>query len=416
MLAAVESGVIDLVGTARPGIADPFLPTKIAEGRSDEIRECIGCNICVSRYEQHASIICTQNATIGEEYRRGWHPEIFTRATNAENDVLIVGAGPAGMECARVLGARGMRRIHLVDAEKEMGGHLSWVSRLPGLGEWAWVTDYRKIQIEKLKNVEFIPRTRLGAAEIREYGAEIVVIASGAAWVGDGVGNANDEPIPGADASLPHVLTPEQIMVEEKPIPGERVLIYDTEGYFMGPSLAEKLARDGKQVTLVTSYAEVGPYMFYTLEGVRMNRLLHSLGVTLVPHHEVETITPGSITGHRIYAEQCPVSWSADAVVLCTMRASHVTLYRELEADPEALRAEGIRGLYRIGDCVVPRVIAESVFDGHRLGREIDSDEPAVPLPFIRERRVLGKSDEQYDAVARGRCEGYVVSSVTGRG
>jgi hypothetical protein len=64
---------------ARPH-ADPFLPTKIAEGRTDEIRERIGRNICVSRYEQHTSIICTQNPTIGEEYRRGWHPERFSLA------------------------------------------------------------------------------------------------------------------------------------------------------------------------------------------------------------------------------------------------------------------------------------------------------------------------------------------------
>jgi dimethylamine/trimethylamine dehydrogenase len=411
MVKAIESGVIDLIGNARPGIADPFLPNKIAAGRTADIRECIGCNICVSRYEQHASIICTQNATIGEEYRRGWHPERFSRARNADNDVLIVGAGPAGMECARVLGERGLRRIHLVDEHPEMGGHLNWVSKLPGLGEWAWVVDYRKVQLDKLKNVEFIPKTHLDAAAIRDYGAEIVIVANGSDWVADGLGNVHDEPLPGTKDHPTYVLTPEQIMVEGREVPGERVLIYDTEGYFMGPSLAEKLAREGKQVTFVTSYSEVGPYMFYTLEGVRMNRLLHSLGVELVTHHVLSGIAPGTVSGERIYAEGQPLSWAADAVVLCTMRASRAALYRQLEADRPALRSEGVEALYRIGDCVVPRVVAECVFDGHRLAREIDEANPAVPLPFIRERRVLGKLDRDYDAVVGERGINHTVSS-----
>jgi dimethylamine/trimethylamine dehydrogenase len=411
MLAAVESGVIDLIGMARPGIADPFLPAKIDEGRTDEIRECIGCNICVSRYEQHTSIICTQNATIGEEYRRGWHPERFSTAKNRENDVLIVGAGPAGMECALVLARRGMRRVHLVDAEREMGGAVSWISRLPGLGEWGWVTDHRRIQLEKQRNVEFIGRTRLAARDVLDYGADLVVIANGSRWVGDGFNGTTHEVIAGADASLPWQLTPEQIMVEGKAIPGERVLVYDTDGYYMGASLAEKLARQGKQVTLVTSMAEVAPYMVYTLENHRQVRLLHRLGVTTVPAHVITALEPGRAIGYRTYAEWEPVTWEADAVVLVTMRRSDEDLFRELEADPDALAAAGIGGLYRIGDCVVPRLIADAVFDGHRLAREIDEANPAVPLPFIRERRTLTWTDADFDAVVTDRGLGWPVSS-----
>jgi dimethylamine/trimethylamine dehydrogenase len=411
MLEAVESGAIDIIGMARPGIADPFLPTKIAEGRTDDIRECIGCNICVSRYEQHTSIICTQNATIGEEYRRGWHPERFSLARNREADVLVVGAGPAGMECATVLGKRAMRRVHLVDREKEMGGALNWVSRLPGLGEWAWVTDHRRIQIEKQKNIEFIPNTALSAKDVLEYGADIVIVAAGSRWVGNGFNGATHETIPGADALLPHILTPEQIMVEGKPVPGERVLVYDTDGYYMGASLAEKLAREGKQVTYVTSMVEVAPFMVYTLENHRQCRLLHELGVRTIPAHVITAIEEGRVTGYRTYEEWKPVTWEADAIVLVTMRASEDTLYRQLEADPEALAREGIRGLYRIGDCVVPRNIADAVFDGHRLAREIDEANPAVPLPFIRERRTLTFTDADFDRVVTDRGIDWPVSS-----
>ena len=113
MVDAINSGQCDIIGAARPSIADPFLPNKISEGRLDDIRECIGCNMCVSSMQQQALLWCTQNATIGEEYRRGWHPEKFTEAKEKKS-VLVVGAGPAGMECAVVLGKRGYD-VHLVD-------------------------------------------------------------------------------------------------------------------------------------------------------------------------------------------------------------------------------------------------------------------------------------------------------------
>ena len=103
MVALIRAGALDIIGAARPSIADPFLPTKISEGRIEDIRECIGCNICVSKFQQGGQIMCTQNVTIGEEYRRGWHPEKFTQ-TSKPCSVLVVGGGPAGMECARILG------------------------------------------------------------------------------------------------------------------------------------------------------------------------------------------------------------------------------------------------------------------------------------------------------------------------
>ncbi len=132
----VRSGALDLIGAARPSIADPFLPDKVSRGAYGEIRECIGCNVCIMKSEHGHHIGCTQNATAGEEYRRGWHPERFSRAANADLDVLVVGAGPAGMECAITLAKRGMHQVHLVDAASEVGGCMRWIPRLPGLGEW----------------------------------------------------------------------------------------------------------------------------------------------------------------------------------------------------------------------------------------------------------------------------------------
>ncbi len=138
MVEILDKGYYDIIGATRASIADPFLPKKIEEGRLDDIRECIGCNMCVSRWELAGPhIICTQNATAMEEYRRDWHPE---RVVAAENpcSVLVVGAGPAGLECARVLGMRG-HDVHLREAGAELGGHLKDVMRYPGLSEWGRV-------------------------------------------------------------------------------------------------------------------------------------------------------------------------------------------------------------------------------------------------------------------------------------
>src|SRR3954452_6796951 len=139
MAEIVRSGAWDLIGAARPSIADPFLPVKIDEGRVDEIRECIGCNVCISKADSRRHLGCTQNATAGEEFRRGWHPERFQPAGNAGSEVLIVGGGPAGMECAVVLAKRGFGRVRLVERGPMMGGHLALVTRLPGFGEWGRV-------------------------------------------------------------------------------------------------------------------------------------------------------------------------------------------------------------------------------------------------------------------------------------
>ena len=387
MAEIVRSGAWDLIGAARPSIADPFLPKKIEEGLYGEIRECIGCNVCIMKAEWGNHIGCTQNATAGEEYRRGWHPEKFEPAANADNDALVVGAGPAGMECAIVLGKRGFRRVHLVDAAPEIGGVMRWVPELPGLGEWGRFVNWRAVQLEKLKNVEVITATELSAQGIREYGAEIVILATGARWATDGLNALTHEPISGADAVLPNILTPEQIMLEGKAVPGKRVVVYDAEGYFTAAGLAERLAGEGYDVELATCLERIAPVTDETLEGPMLRQHLHDVGIRQRAGFLASEIADGVVRGTDEFGE--PLELEADAVVLVTQRLSNEALYLELAQEPDALRAEGIEALYRIGDCVAPRIIAEAAFDGHRLAREIDCEDPAMPLPYTRERIVL---------------------------
>ena len=383
----IRSGVIDLIGAARPSISDPFLPRKIEEGRYDEIRECIGCNVCVSRAESGNHLGCTQNATAGEEYRRGWHPERFEQVHEPDRDVLVIGAGPAGMECAIVLAKRGLRRVHLVDAEQEIGGIMRWIPQLPGLGEWARVVNWRRIQLAKLGNVEVLTGLALDAEAIHTYGAEIVVFATGSHWAGDGLNATTHESIPGADSTLPSVLTPEQVMTEGKRPPGNRVVVYDGEGYFVASGVAELLALEGYAVELVTPFDVIAPVTDETLEGSLLRRRLHDAGITMRRNLIVTGITPGRVSCEAEFGEQLELE--ADGIVLVTQRRSNDALYHALR-DDERTAAEGIEAIYRVGDCVAPRMIAECIFDGHRLAREIESADPAIPLPFKRERMLVG--------------------------
>jgi dimethylamine/trimethylamine dehydrogenase len=392
----IRTGQCDVISLVRPGIADPFLPRKIEEGRLDDIRECIGCNICISRFEiGGAPLICTQNATAAEEYRRGWHPEKFSKAKNHQNDVLVIGSGPAGMECARVLGERGMRRVHLVEAEKEIGGHVRDVSALPTLGEWGRVINYRQIQLKKLKNVEVITGKRLTKDDVLDYGAEIVVVATGSSWSPIGQsGVTMNLPIKGVDArAQSHVLTPEQLFAG-KPV-GKSVVVYDLDGYFMAISIAETLVTQGHDVTLVSFFNSAGPYMYYTLEQPRTVRKLLRLGIKLVYNSAISKIEPGAVTIADVWSD-VEQTLKADSTVLVTQRFPEESLYLALKENPAALEQAGIKAVYRAGDCAVPGYIADAVFEGHRLAREIDSPNPESPLPFIRERRIINSTEADY--------------------
>ena len=142
MVSQIRRGIQDFIGAARPSIADPFLPAKIRDGRADEIRECIGCNICRAANNEAAHLRCTQNPTIAEEWRRGWHPERIAAFPRREK-ALVVGAGPAGLEAALSLGRRGLE-VTLAERAPKLGGRLLHESALPGLATWIRVRDWRQ--------------------------------------------------------------------------------------------------------------------------------------------------------------------------------------------------------------------------------------------------------------------------------
>jgi dimethylamine/trimethylamine dehydrogenase len=176
-------------------------------------------------------------------------------------------------------------------------------------------------------------------------------------------------------------------MLAGKRPPGKRVVVHDGEGYYAGPGIAELLAAEGFDVELVTLLEHVASAADETLEGPLLRQHLHDAGVRQRAGSTIAAIEPGGVRG----ADELgvPFELEADGVVLATQRLSNEALYLELREDEEALRAEGVEAVYRIGDCAAPRIPAEAVFDGHRLAREIDSENPAWPLPAKRERLVL---------------------------
>ena len=381
MAAIIRSGAWDLIGAARPRIADPFMPRKIEDGRYDEVRECTGSNLCVYAYH-HAHIACVQNPTAGEEYRRGWHPERIPRALRPEAAILVVGAGPAGLECAQTLARREVEQVHLVDAAEEPGGHLTWMAKLPRLGEWRRIVDHRRIMLAKAsRQVTLVPRTRMDAGAVLEYGAELVMVATGSRWAPLALDPRTHRQIDGADAALPNVFTPEQCLADGGAASGPEVVIYDSDGAFVGAALAEQFAEQGRRVRLITPFAVVSPVADETMDGTYLRPALREAGVTCTTGVTLRAVDAGHV---RCEVSGETVDFPADSVVLVTYRESDDVLYRELRDRPDDLEDAGISAVYRTGDCVAPRMLHDTVFDGHRLAREFDtSPDPHVPLPAL---------------------------------
>lgn len=375
MVSAINRGVLDLIGAARPSIADPFLPNKIKEDRLEDIRECIGCNICAAADMKVVPIRCTQNPTMGEEWRRGWHPEKIS-AKKSNKEILIVGAGPSGLECARALGQRGYP-VTLVDSKPELGGRVLLESRLPGLSEWRRVAEWRLAPAQRRDNVKLFPASHMTSKDILDTGIRDVIIATGAQYRRDGVGRSIHFPIPGLEES--NIFTPDDIM--DGRLPEGQVVIYDDDHFYMGGVIAELLAQKGCLVTMITPSPLVSYWTQFTLEQEKIQSRLMGLGVKFLLRHKLLNVATDSLTASCVVSGQ-EISIPQDALVLVTDRLPVDQLYRELST---AKLAGALHSLKIIGDAESPGTIAQAVFAGHLAAREFDETINPDNTPFLVE-------------------------------
>ncbi|GAA3628253.1 NAD(P)-binding protein [Kineosporia mesophila] len=398
MAGMVRSGVLDLIGAARPSIADPFLPRKIENGDLDDLRECVGSNVCLAHDAAGVPIRCTQNPTMGEEWRRNWHPERIP-ARDTPDSVLIVGAGPAGLEAARALGQRGYPVI-LTERRRELGGRVTLESSLPGLHTWARVRDWRVQQLRTMPHVRILPQSEMTADLVLEAGCSLVGLATGARWRGDGVGRRHTEPLPGV--GLVPVFTPDDMMAGR--LPAGHVVLYDDDHDYLGAVITERLVAAGCEVTFVTPQSLVSAYTQATNEQGLVQRRMRTVCRQVRVSTQITGFTAGTVVVDDVYGGGAD-ALTADAVVLVTSSMPDDRLYRELV--PSSLKSAGIRKVVQMGDALAPGTIAAAVFSGHLFGRTLDTG-PTDEAPYRRENVELAPDqplpgDMKLELIGEGR-------------
>jgi len=374
MVSQIRRGVLDLIGGARPSISDPFLPNKIREGREDEIRECIGCNICISSWHDGVPVRCTQNATAGEEWRKGWHPERFEPA-GSDDSVLVVGGGPAGLEAALIAARRGYQ-VTLAEKAADFGGRLRFETALPGLATWGRVRDYRLYALKRMANVNLYADSELGVDDVLELGHQRVAIATGARWTRALYSSLE---IPAGRLEGPGVLTPDDLAAGR--MPEGPVLVYDFDNYYLGGLIAEHLARQGLETSYATPAGHASAWTVMTNELPYVHQALERQGIG-VQTMSLLTAFDGRTARLENIFTRAARDVAVRSVVLVGLRLPDDALYHALVARSDEWQAAGIKSVARIGDALAAGAIVHAVYAGHAFARELDA--PATGL-YLRD-------------------------------
>jgi dimethylamine/trimethylamine dehydrogenase len=372
MVSVIKKKQLDLIGGARPSIADPFLPSKIKDNSIENIRECIGCNVCVSMDAYGVPVKCTQNPTISEEWRKDWHPET-PPITNSRESHLIIGAGPAGLECGLTLANAG-HKVTIAEARDEPGGRVTKEGNLPGLSSWLRVRDYRVHQLSQKNDAHLYLSSKMTINDIIEFESDTVSIATGAKWRNDWIGSTNFEEIKTKSHNL---LTPDDIMSNKTSnISPSSFIVYDDDHYYMASVITEKLLKDGHSVTYVTPLPTISTWTQYTLEQVAITEKLRSLGANFILNCKM-TQNQGFLN----LIDNKNFEINIKNLVFVGAKSSNNELFHDKKL------MNSVKNIYLTGDCLAPRTIQAAVLSGHQVARDILSRENKRK-PFKREQTI----------------------------
>ncbi|MDE3028523.1 MAG: FAD-dependent oxidoreductase [Paracoccaceae bacterium] len=349
--AVIASGQADLVSIVRGQIADPHLARKTAEGRAEDVRGCISCNqMCWGRRSRDYWISCLINPSAGREWE--WGGDRFTPA-DASRSVLVVGAGPAGLEAARTAAERG-HRVEIVEAAPQIGGQFRLAGMQPRRAQILDLLDWYERQFTRL-GVTLRLNTFLDEDEIAAHPAEVVILATGSLPDPD----ARQRWLPSA-ATLPglehgNVWSPEDVMRREARL-GDAVIVYDEGGNWRGVGTAWALAEQGKQVTIVTPDPYIGKEITRTSADVPARKRLANLGARFLPEHVLTRWHGnGATVRDMLTGAETPVP--ASALVMATTN-------RAFDPFPESIAGKTV---LRIGDCVAPRQAPYAFHEGRKV-------------------------------------------------